>query len=71
MTWSEVMSRISILLTIESASLVVVGLTVQVTGFGHAFHVLAVGLSAAMLVHPATIRRHFPPETTSCRVAIP
>ena len=50
MTWSEVMSRISILLTIESASLVVVGLTVQVAGFGHAFHVLAVGLSAAMLV---------------------
>lgn len=50
MTWSEVMSRISILLTIESASLVVVGLTVQVTGFGHAFSVLAVGLSAAMLV---------------------
>lgn len=50
MIWSEVMSRISILLTVTSACLVVVGLTVQSAGFGDAFHVLATGLSAVVLL---------------------
>jgi hypothetical protein len=50
MTWSEVMSRITIHLTICSASLVVLALVVQAFGFGTAFRVLSVGLASAMLV---------------------
>jgi hypothetical protein len=50
MTWSEVMSRITIHLTICSASLVVLALVVQAFGFGTAFQVLSVGLASAMLV---------------------
>jgi hypothetical protein len=50
MTWSEVMSRITIHLTIASASLVVLALFAQATGFGNAFRVMAIGLAAAVLV---------------------
>jgi hypothetical protein len=50
MTWSEVMSRISIHLTVCSASLVVIALVVQADGYGAAFKVLSVGLASAMLV---------------------
>ncbi|MEO6411313.1 MAG: hypothetical protein ABIO48_01890 [Pedococcus sp.] len=49
MTWSEVMSRITIHLTIASASLVVLALFAQATGFGGAFRVMAIGLAAAVL----------------------
>jgi hypothetical protein len=50
LTWSEVMSRITIHLTVCSASLVVLALVVQADGFGTAFKVLSVGLASAMLV---------------------
>ena len=50
MTWSEVMSRITIYLTVVSAFLVVLVLTVQKTGFGTPFRVMAIGFAAAALV---------------------
>jgi hypothetical protein len=50
MTWSEIMSRIGIHLTVLSASLVVLALIAQVDGFGRAFQVLSIGLAAATLV---------------------
>jgi hypothetical protein len=50
MTWSEVMSRISVHLTISSAALVVLALATQATGFGVAFHVLSIGLTSVILV---------------------
>src|SRR3712207_6414789 len=50
MTWSEVMSRIVIHLTVLSASLVVLALVAQATGFGAAFRVLAIGLAAGALI---------------------
>lgn len=50
MTWSEVMSRITIHLSITSASLVVLALAAQVSGFDTPFQVLAVGLTAAILI---------------------
>ena len=50
MTWSEVMSRITIQLTIASASLVVLALVAQASGFGTAFDVLSIGLASAILV---------------------
>ncbi len=50
MTWSEVMSRISVHLTVSSAALVVLALVTQATGFGVAFHVLSIGLTGAILV---------------------
>lgn len=50
MTWSEVMSRISIHLTIASASLVVLALVTQASGFGTAFKVLSIGLAATILI---------------------
>jgi hypothetical protein len=50
MTWSEVMSRITIHLTVSSASLVVLALVVQASGFGTAFDVMSVGLAAAILI---------------------
>ena len=50
MTWSEVMSRITIHLTVTSASLVVLALVAQATGFGPGFQVMAIGLAAAALV---------------------
>lgn len=49
MTWSEVMSRISVHLTVSSAALVVLALVTQATGFGAAFHVLSIGLTSAIL----------------------
>jgi hypothetical protein len=49
-TWSEVMSRISIHLTVSSAALVVLALVAQASGFGTAFTVLSIGLTAAILV---------------------
>ena len=50
MTWSEVMSRIVIHLTVLSASLVVLALVAQADGFGLAFRVLAIGLAGGALV---------------------
>ncbi|GAB3589487.1 hypothetical protein GCM10027446_02030 [Angustibacter peucedani] len=50
MTWSEVMSRIGIHLTVSSASLVVLALLAQASGFGTAFRVMSIGLAAAVLV---------------------
>jgi hypothetical protein len=50
MTWSEIMSRITIHLTVASASLVVLALFAQSSGFGNAFRVMAIGLAAAVLV---------------------
>lgn len=50
MTWSEVMGRIAIHLTVASASLVVLALVTQATGFGTAFEVLSIGLTSAVLV---------------------
>lgn len=49
-TWSEVMSRITIHLTVSSAALVVLALTAQATGFGPAFEVLSIGLASAILL---------------------
>lgn len=49
-TWSEIMSRITIHLTVSSASLVVLALVVQASGFGTAFDIMAIGLAAAILV---------------------
>lgn len=49
-TWSEVMSRISIHLTVTSAALVVLALVAQASGFGTPFRVLSVGLASAVLV---------------------
>ncbi|MEP6629624.1 MAG: hypothetical protein ABJA89_04100 [Lapillicoccus sp.] len=48
--WSEVMSRLTIHLTVASASLVVLALVAQASGFGTPFTVLAIGLAAAVLV---------------------
>ena len=50
LTWSEVMSRITIHLTVTSASLVVLALVAQATGFGTGFQVMAIGLAASALV---------------------
>jgi hypothetical protein len=50
MTWSEVMSRITIHLTVASAALVVLALVVQSSGFGTGFHVLSIGLAAVVLI---------------------
>lgn len=50
LTWSEVMSRITLHLTVASAALVVLALVTQASGFGPAFYVLAIGLSSVILV---------------------
>lgn len=50
MTWSEVMSRITIHLSITSAALVALALAAQVSGFGMSFKLLAIGLTAAILI---------------------
>jgi hypothetical protein len=50
MTWSEVMSRIVIHLTVLSAGLVVLALLAQAQGFGPAFQLLSIGLTAAALI---------------------
>lgn len=49
-TWSEVMGRIGIHLTVVSASLVVLALVAQATGFGTGFQVMSIGLASAALV---------------------
>lgn len=49
-TWSEVMGRISIHLTVTSASLVMLALVAQTSGFGTAFQILSIGLSSAILI---------------------
>lgn len=50
MTWGEVMSRITIYLTVVSAFLVVLALTASATGFGMPFMVMAIGFAATALV---------------------
>lgn len=50
MTWSEVMSRITIHLTVTSASLVVLALVAQASSFGDESLVMAIGLAATSLV---------------------
>ena len=50
MTWSEVMSHITIHLTVTSAALVVLALVVQASGFGSGFRVLAIGLASVVLL---------------------
>ncbi|HEY3438567.1 MAG TPA: hypothetical protein VGK35_12845 [Actinotalea sp.] len=49
-TWSEVMSRITIHLTVTSAALVVLALVGQATEFGGPFALLSIGLSSAVLL---------------------
>ena len=48
--WSEVMSRITILLTVVTGSLVILGLVAQAGGFGTTFQVLAIGLAGTGLI---------------------
>jgi hypothetical protein len=51
MTWSEIMSRISIYLTVASASLVVLALVAQTSGYeSTAFRVLSIGLASVLLL---------------------
>jgi len=50
MTWAEVMSRITIHLTVTSASLVVLALMAQAQGFGQAFQTMSIGLCAVVFV---------------------
>ncbi|WP_460993895.1 hypothetical protein, partial [Sinomonas soli] len=50
MLWNELMSRISIHLTVSSASLVVLALVAQATGLGAGFWVMAIGLASMLLV---------------------
>jgi len=50
MTWSEIMSRISIMLTVMSAFLVVLALVAQGVGFDRSLLGLAIGFAAASLV---------------------
>jgi len=50
MTWSEVMSRITIHLTVLSALLVVLALVGQATGFSGPFRTLSIGFAATALV---------------------
>lgn len=50
MTWAEVMSRITILLTVASAGLVVLALVAQSSGFTEPFWILAIGLNATVLL---------------------
>ena len=50
MTWNEVMSRITIHLTVLSAFLVVLALVAQATGFGPPFKVLSIGFAATALI---------------------
>ena len=50
MTWSEVMSRITIYLTVVSAFLVVLALMASATGFGTPFRVMSIGFAATAVV---------------------
>jgi hypothetical protein len=49
-TWAEVMSRITIHLTVTSAALVVLALVAQSTGFGPGFRMLSIGLASGVLL---------------------
>src|SRR6478735_8916481 len=48
--WAEVMSRITIHLTVASAALVVLALVAQASGFGAPFRVLSIGLASVVLI---------------------
>ena len=48
MTWGEVMSRITIYLTVVSAFLVVLALVVSAAGFGTPFQVMSIGFAARL-----------------------
>jgi hypothetical protein len=48
--WAEVMSRITIHLTVASAALVVLALVAQTSGFGAPFRLLSIGLASVILV---------------------
>lgn len=50
LTWSEVLSRITLHLTVTSAALVVLALVTQASGFGPPFFVFAISLTSAILV---------------------
>ncbi len=50
MTWGEIMSRITIHLTVSSALLVVLALIGQLTGFGMVFRGLSIGFATAVLI---------------------
>ena len=50
MTWNEVMSRITIYLTVVSAFLVVLALMASATGFGPPFRVMSIGFAATALI---------------------
>lgn len=50
MTWSEIMSRITIHLAVTSATLVALALVSQATDLGGALPVVAIGLTVAVLV---------------------
>ena len=71
MTWSEVMNRITIHLTVVSALLVVLVLTVQKTGFGTPFRVMAIGFAAVALVMGTltAIRVNMASQEDACLVA--
>lgn len=49
-TWSEVMGRITIHLTVSSAAIVALALVAQASGFGARFQGLAIGLAAIVLL---------------------
>jgi hypothetical protein len=71
MTWAEVMSRITIHLTVVSAFLVVLVLTVQKTGFGTPFRVMSIGFASAALVMGTltAIRVNMASQEDACLVA--
>lgn len=71
MTWSEVMNRITIHLTVVSALLVVLVLTVQKTGFGAPFRVMAIGFASVALVMGTltAIRVNMASQEDACLVA--
>lgn len=50
MTWSEIMNRITIYLTVVSAFIVVLALVASATGFGTPFRVMSIGFAATALV---------------------
>jgi hypothetical protein len=50
LTWQEVMSRITIYLTVLSAFLVVLALVASASGFGTPFRVMSIGFAATALV---------------------
>jgi hypothetical protein len=71
MTWAEVMSRITIHLTVVSALLVVLVLTAQRTGFGPAFRVMSIGFASVALVMGTltAIRVNMASQEDACLVA--